>query len=278
MNTEVIDAPAVAAQMAQTGALMQQQPGQLTGAGNRYIAQAPSTTPADLLRMALNQNADLDRLERLMALQQQWEANEARKAFVSAMTRFKAEPLEIFKRKQVGYTTKEGDFVGYKHAELSDVTDVVVPAMARHGLSHRWDVKQENGRVRVKCVITHEMGHSEFVEMDAAPDASGKKNAIQQVASAISYLQRYSLLAIVGLATKGMDDDGAGSGDAGDDGGADDLLSQMLAEGAKTTTDAAAFEFWKKERARFANNPQAAEKFKAGMAHHRKTLKEGAPQ
>jgi len=113
---------------------------------------ATSATPADLVRMAVEQGADLDRLERLMGLQERWEANEARKAFTQSMTAFKAEPLTIFKKKSVGFTTKEGEFVGYKHAELSDVTDVVVPALARHGLSHRWDVKQENGRVGVTCV------------------------------------------------------------------------------------------------------------------------------
>lgn len=175
---------------------------------------ATVATPTDLLRMAVEQGADLDRLERLMALQERWESNEARKAFTVAMTAFKAEPLTIFKRKQVGYTTKEGEFVGYTHAELSDVTEVVGPAMARHGLSYRWSVKQEGGRVNVSCIVMHQLGHTESVTMDAAPDASGKKNAVQQIASACTYLQRYTLLAVTGMSTKGMDDDGDGAGDA----------------------------------------------------------------
>lgn len=175
---------------------------------------APLTTPTDLLRLAVSQGADLDRLERLMALQERWEANEARKQFTMAMTRFKAMPLTILKRKQVGYTTKEGDFVGYKHAELCDVTDVVGPAMAQHGLSYRWDIQQTGGRINVACIVMHEAGHTERVTMDAAPDASGKKNAVQQIASACTYLQRYTLLAVTGMSTKGMDDDGEGAGDA----------------------------------------------------------------
>lgn len=179
----------------------------------RY-AVAASPTPSDLLRIAVEQGADLDRMERLMALQDRWEANEARKAFTTAMTDFKAEPLTIFKRKQVGYTTKEGEFVGYMHAELSDVTDVVGPAMARHGLSYRWNVKQESARINVSCIVTHKLGHSETVTMDAAPDTSGKKNAIQSIASALTYMQRYTLLAVTGMSTKGMDDDGHSAGDA----------------------------------------------------------------
>jgi hypothetical protein len=217
MNIELIEPQTLqgAAQQASSGDVMLQQRGAIQGAGNRSLMATP--TPGDLLRIALESGADLDRLERLMDLQAKWEAGEARKAFVQAMTEFKAEPLEIFKRKAVGYTTKDGAFVGYKHAELSDVADVVVPAMARHGLSHRWDVKQEPKKITVTCTITHKAGHSESVMMDAAPDDSGKKNSIQQVASTITYLQRYTLLASTGLATKSEhDDDGAGAGAADD--------------------------------------------------------------
>jgi len=172
-----------------------------------------STTPSDLLRIAVEGGADIDKLERLMELQQRWEANEARKAFVVAMAAFKREPVEIYKRKEVGYKTKDGDFVGYKHAELSDVTDAIAPAMARHGLSFDWDIHQGNGSITVDCVVTHVMGHSKKVTMTGAPDTSGKKNAIQQTASTITYLQRYTLLAATGMSTKGEDDDAGGVDD-----------------------------------------------------------------
>jgi len=173
-------------------------------------AIAASATPADLLRIAVESGADLDRLERLMALQEKWEAGEARKAFTAATTAFKAEPIQIFKRKEVSFTTRDGDTTSYKHAELSDVTDAIGPAMAKHQLSYRWDVRQEGSAITVDCIVTHVLGHSEKVTMQGAPDASGKKNAIQQVASTISYLQRYTLLAATGMSTKGQDDDGRG--------------------------------------------------------------------
>lgn len=168
------------------------------------------TTPATLLQIAIDKGADLERLERLMDLQIKWEANEARKAYLDAKASFKAEPLEIRKRKAVGYETKEGDFVGYKHAELSDVTDVVGPACAKHGLSYSWDIKQDGGKVKVTCTLTHKLGHSESVTLEAAPDGSGKKNPIQQVASSITYLQRYTLQAVTGTAAKGDDSDAGG--------------------------------------------------------------------
>lgn len=192
----------------------------------KALAQAPavSATPAQLLAIAVQQGADLDRLEKLMALQERWEANEARKAFTAAMTGFKAEPVTIEKRKNVSFTTRDGETTSYNHAELSDVTDAIGPALARHDLSYRWDVHQEGGTITVECILTHIAGHSERVTMSAPPDGSGKKNAIQQVASTTTYLQRYTLLAITGMSTKGMDDDGCGVDDAPDD----DVLAQWL--------------------------------------------------
>jgi hypothetical protein len=47
--------------------------------------------------------------------------------------------------------------------------------------------------------------------LSGEPDASGQKNKIQQVGSTVTYLQRYTLLALTGLATHDQDDDGRGS-------------------------------------------------------------------
>jgi hypothetical protein len=52
------------------------------------------------------------------------------------------------------------------------------------------------------------MGHSESTSLSASPDTSGSKNAIQAIGSTVSYLQRYTILALTGLATEDMDDDG----------------------------------------------------------------------
>jgi hypothetical protein len=177
---------------------------------------AMTTTPAELLAVAVNQGADLEKLEKLMALQERWEANEARKAYVAAMTTFKAEPMRIGKNKHVAFKTSTGK-TEYDHAELSDVTDVVVPRLAAHGFSHSWTVCQDSKGITVACVLTHKLGHSERVEMTAPADTSGGKNTIQAIASTKTYLERYTLLASVGMATGGQDDDGRGSEDRADD-------------------------------------------------------------
>lgn len=268
---ELIDqAPTGAAQQAQSGPIVaRSQSGMLVGG---------STTPAELLRIAMERGANMDLLERLMALQERHEANEARKAFVDNMAAFKCEPLDIFKRKEVGYKTKDGDFVGYKHAELSDVVAVVVPALARNGFSHRWDVKQEQGRVIVSCIVTHRAGHSEVLTMDAAPDDSGKKNKLQQVASTVTYLQRYTLLGITGTAAKGLDDDGAGSGedDGGEDGDVETPVQKWIVKAQSTTDEVALNEVVRAGVAFFSKDRKSYNQFGAEVAKHRDFIRKAA--
>lgn len=177
---------------------------EITAAPQTAVARA---TPADLLRVALDSNADLDRLERLMRLQQEWEANEARKAYVAAIARFKQNPPTILKEKRVNFETSRGK-TSYMHATLGDVTQPIIEGLAAVGISHRWDIEQpDGGMITVRCILTHEQGHSESVTMRAGRDDTGGKNAIQQVASTITYLERYTLLSITGLATHDMPDD-----------------------------------------------------------------------
>ena len=163
----------------------------------------PTPTPMLMLQMAIQQGADLEKMTKLMDLQERWEANEARKAFTAAMTEFKQNPPRIVKDKQVAFGQTK-----YKHAELDQVSEVIGEALCRVGITHRWNVEQTDLQIKVTCVLTHSQGHSEQVSISAPPDSSGQKNAIQGIASAVSYLQRYTLLAASGTATGEGDNDG----------------------------------------------------------------------
>jgi len=168
-----------------------------------------SRAPAELIAAAVTANTDLDKLEKLLILQERWEKNEAKKAYHKAMANFKSNPPDIDKDKKVGYDTTKGK-VGYTHASLANVTKKVNSALSQHGLSASWTT-QQNGQVLVTCRITHELGHSEETTLSAPADTSGSKNAIQAIGSTITYLQRYTLFALTGLAAHDQDDDGVAS-------------------------------------------------------------------
>lgn len=163
----------------------------------------PANNPMQMLAIAVERGDDMEKLRQLMDLKDRWEAAEAKKAFTAAMSAFKAEPMEILKSKQVSIPGG----AQFKHATLADVVDGACSAMSKHGLAHRWEVKQEGDLIHVTCILSHVDGHEERTQMFARPDDSGKKNQVQQVGSTVTYLQRYTLMSACGLAAKDMDDD-----------------------------------------------------------------------
>lgn len=151
-------------------------------------------------RAAASPEFDLDRIEKLLALKERWEASEAIKAFNVDYAAFKQNPPEVLKDKHVSFSTARGT-TAYDHATHYEVTSKISDALARHGFHTHWAMHQESNTITVRCTLTHVQGHSRSVELKAINDGSGGKNDIQAVASANTYLQRYTLLAVTGLST-----------------------------------------------------------------------------
>jgi len=164
--------------------------------------QAAPTTPATLLQIAVEQGADIDKLTKLMDLQERYEAKEAKKAYIASMSAFRAECPTIAKTREAHNS---------KYAGLAETIDQIKPLLASNGLSHAWKTDQDNGQVSVTCCVTHDQGHQECTTLTAGLDTSGSKNSIQSLGSTISYLERYTLYAVLGLASGDMDNDGATS-------------------------------------------------------------------
>jgi hypothetical protein len=171
------------------------------------VANQP-VTPMQMLQIAIEKGADMAQLEKLMDLNERWEAAQAKKAYQLAMQEFKKDPPHIVKNKQVAYSSTK-----FKHAELDQVSELIGAALAKVGISHHWSTKQDGSVITVTCTLTHVAGHSESVSLSSPPDTSGAKNSIQAIASAVTYLQRYTLQGVTGIAAE-ADDDGRGfSGD-----------------------------------------------------------------
>jgi hypothetical protein len=183
------------------------------------VKPAPSAalTPIELVRMAVSQNADVDKLQKLLELQERWEANQARKAFEIAFAAFKAEAPRLEKTKTVDFPGKSGGRVNYKYTPLDVVANTLGPVLAKHGLSYNW--KQEpalEGNIRVICILKHFQGHSETNTLEGPPETSGTKNPLQSIGSTVSLLRRYTLLGALGMATSDEDTDGVTMGEAAD--------------------------------------------------------------
>jgi len=169
-------------------------------------------SPSELISEGIAKGSDLKLLKEAMELQFTWEKRQAEKAYNKAISDFKSNPPEIIKESKVDFESPKGR-THYKYANLANVIEKVTPELSKHGLSVSWRTAQ-NGKVSVTCRISHELGHYEETTLQADNDNTGNKNPIQALGSAVSYLQRYSVLCLLGLACADADDDGRSTPEA----------------------------------------------------------------
>lgn len=220
-------------------------------------------TPGDLLRIATESgDKDLDRLERLMRMEREYRAEQARIAFREDFAKFKALNIVVPKTKLVKQKAKGGGpGPTYWQSELSVVADLLQPALSQFGFGYRFDVKfgrspfGEGGWCTVTCKLEHRLGHTEELTLEGPPDDSGAKNPLQEMQSSSTFLQRHAVLAITGTPQAGADNDGRGARGYADDAGGEveperqaaaaNELQALLTEGNKKASEGSkAVVFW----------------------------------
>ena len=173
--------------------------------------QAPAaiSSPAKLLEIAVSKDMDIEKLERLLALQERWDSEQARKAYLDSFSKFQAECPEIPKNiKKVIPYKQGGGSKTLEYADLGQISKYVRPAMEKHGLSFRWEQNQADGLIKITCIMSHRDGHSEKTSLFSQPDTSGGKGGLHSIMSTVTYLKRYTLSCLAGLSTVDSDDDG----------------------------------------------------------------------
>lgn len=100
-----------------------------------------------------------------------------------------------------------------KFASLAAVRDVVIPALSAQGISIvQMPGNTEDGRVSIRTMLLHESGTLDCGTVATTVTVRGGNEA-QALGSALTYLRRYALSAIAGVAQE--DDDGNASGPSG---------------------------------------------------------------
>ncbi len=156
-------------------------------------------------RAARDPSVDIDKFERLVAMQERAQAARARQDYAAAIAAARGEMPPVIKTREVDFQSQKGR-THYRHEDLAGIAKVVDPVLHRHGLSYRYRSEQTGHRLRIICIISHASGHSEETTLEADNDASGNKNSIQAIGSAATYLQRYTLKLALGLSAAHDDD------------------------------------------------------------------------
>src|SRR5580698_8876397 len=192
----------------------------------RRSAVAPPSEPAPkqhpegggllvmIERLATRSDLNIDVFERLLTARRQEEDRAAERAFNLAMSVAKGELQPVLKTRDVDYPSKkEGAArVKYRYENFADVAKIVDPVFSAHGLSYRFAIEQQGDLARVTCIVSHSDGYSDRVRLESKvePGSTGM-SMVQALGSVLTYLQRYSLRAAIGLAAA-VDDDGKAAG------------------------------------------------------------------
>jgi len=159
-------------------------------------------------KLAENPNIDVDKLEKLMQMQERILAQDREAEFNAAFSAMQG-ALQAVRIPENGRGHN-----GVKYATHEDIQDTIRPVLARHGFSLSFRTEfPEKASVKITAVLAHGCGHSISTDFLSAADTSGNKNAIQALGSTVSYGKRYTTNALLNLTSREeKDDDGAASG------------------------------------------------------------------
>ncbi len=163
-----------------------------------------------IARAAADPNVDIDKLERLLEMQERVLARDARAAYYAALAEMQPHLPVIGERGAI--STDRGKTVQSSYALWEDVNEAIRPILVQYGFALSFKVRRAEGEIITTGILSHREGHREETELALPTDNSGSKNAVQAVGSSTSYGKRYTAFALLNLTSTGEDDDGQKGG------------------------------------------------------------------
>ena len=179
----------------------------------------PATLLALIERVALNLRANVEKLERVMAMHERLKAKQAELAFNAAKGRIlkKLAGIKIVKNRPVLRESEKGQSQkgtpeAFKYAPLEEIDKHLRPLLAEEEMDLSYsDEPWEGGGILIRGRLKHlPSGHYEDSFMPAPADTTGGKSKVQAVGSTNSFLRRYVACNIFNIVVVGDDDDGTG--------------------------------------------------------------------
>jgi len=179
----------------------------------KQVAVQRILSPAEVAVSLLDKGVKPEDLEKMLILQERYDANQAKKSYDLAMSRVHGKIAPVV-------ATHKNIQTGSVYADLKDIIVAVQPAYSSEGFSVSFDDGENapEGHIRILAYVTHSLGHKETYKYDMPLDGKGLRgNAnmtlIHGKASSMSYGRRYLQCMIFNIPT-GDDDDGNAAGSA----------------------------------------------------------------
>lgn len=171
------------------------------------MTNKPDSMLAVIEQAVINPDVDVEKMSRLMDIQERIMDKNAAQAYAQAMSECQKECPRVIHNKTNQNT-------GSTYSDYDAVNNIIKPIYVKHGFSLMFgtDTAKNPDEVKVTCICLHSQGHSKHFEIDVPYDQLGPKgNPVKTrthaAISSISYGQRYLLEMIFNVST-GKDDDG----------------------------------------------------------------------
>jgi len=177
------------------------------------LAQHPELEQADpmfalIQSVVRDPEADVDKLERMVALYERQQEKEAVKSFNQDFIRLQNALPNIT---EGGKIIHKGKTISQYARWDEDINPVIKPILAEHNFTLSFETCTDDG-IRVVAHLIHSEGHSRSSSFRLPADTTGAKNDVQAIGSSTSYAKRYAASPLLNLTTCGQDDDGNGAG------------------------------------------------------------------
>lgn len=174
---------------------------------NDITTSDPAGVLQVIARAAADPTVNMDKMERLIEMRAHELARSAKVEFASALVDMQSDLPSIGER---------GNAAGrYTYALWEDINKAIKPVLQKYGFALSFRTDFSNG-IGVTAVLSHRGGHEEATGIVLPADPSGNKNAVQAVASSVSYGKRYTAGALLNLTSYGEDDDAFATGEKPD--------------------------------------------------------------
>lgn len=152
-------------------------------------------------RAARDPAVDIEKMERLLAMQERMMALQAKAEYGRAMSACQAEMPHVFK-------DANNTFTKSRYSKPETISKVIKPIYTKHGFSLSYSTAEcpIPEWIRVTCTVRHTAGHEEVHHVDLPMDVEGAKGGatksrVQGCVSTISYGRRNLALMIFNVAT-----------------------------------------------------------------------------
>jgi hypothetical protein len=159
-------------------------------------------------RAAASSEIDVEKMERLLAMQERITARLAESEFNAAMANAQAE------MPRVGRDAKNPS-TNSLYTRLETLNEAAIPIYTKHGFALSFGTADcpVADSFRITCVVSHRAGHSRNYQVDLPNDCLGakgnqSKTKMHGAGSAFSYGRRYLTLLIFNITLVNEDDDG----------------------------------------------------------------------